>query len=233
MAQSYVHLTGTDRMLMPVDLVYYQAARDANVHCEGDCTAQVLFSIPTDEPRGLIYTSTYPQVDLVPLDPSIPFMPNMPADYVPTLTKIAADALLAFVDDVKQQTGEQIYVAHTYRPFYPYDPLAAGTSQHQTGLAVDLYHGPDLNSVEDIPGELDIANQHGWVRAFDFETPHYFFLDGVGKGYTMALLARGVRINANQYAVTNALIAAYQTLTGNIPSSIQAQLDAPDASPTP
>ncbi len=225
-AASYVALTGTDRLTLPVELVYYQAARDANLHCEGDCTAQVIFSIPTDQPRGLIYTSAYPQIDLVPLDPAIKVMPNMSPDYVPMLSRCAAEALLDFVTYVKETTGEDIYVAHTYRIFWPYDPLAAGTSQHQTGLAVDLYHGPQVRSINEIPGVLEAANQFGWVRSFDFEDPHFLYLDAVGRGYTMALVRRGVQMNGNQYAVTNALIAAYQTLTNTIPPQIRAQLDA-------
>lgn len=231
-AASYVALTGTDRLTLPVDLVYYQAARDAGLHCEGDCTAQVLFSIPTDQPRGLIYTSAYPQIDLVPLDAAIKVMPNMSPDYVPMLTRSAAEALLAFVTYVKETTGEDVYVAHTYRIFWPYDPLAAGTSQHQTGLAVDLYHGPHVRSITEIPGVMEIANQFGWVRSFDFEDPHFLYLDGVGKGYTMALIRRGVQLNGNQYAVTNALIAAYQTLTETIPPQVLAQLDA-ETTPIP
>lgn len=225
-AQSYVAFTGTDRLKFPVELVYYLAARDAGLRCVGDCTAQVLASIPTDEPRGIIYRSTYPQLDFVPLDPAIKVMPNMREDYVPILARPAAEALLAFVTYVKETTGEDIYVAHTYRIFWPADPLAAGTSQHQTGLAADLYHGPKVRSITEIPGVMETANQFGWVRSFDFEDPHFLYLDAVGKGYTMALVNRGVRMNGNQYAVTNALIAAYQTLTETIPPEVQAQMQA-------
>ena len=226
-----------NRLIHPVELVYYLACRDIDLRCQGDCTDQVILSLPTDSPRGLLYTSNYTPVDLVPLDPAVPHAPSMDADYVPMLNAAAAEALRQFVLAVKEETGEQIYVMHTYRPYSPYDPLGAGASQHQTGLAADLYISHDgghtLRSVMEIENIYALANRFGWVRAFDFEDPHFLYLDGPAPGLTMALIQRGVRLNANQYAVTNALIAAFQTLTDTIPEEIRAQMALPEPTPTP
>jgi hypothetical protein len=228
MAQIEAAMLYTRRLELPVPLVYYQVAQDIGVRCVGDCTRQVLLSLPTDSSRELLYTPDFPKIDLEPVDPSVPTVPNMSRTYRPHLVAEAADALYKFIKYVKYETGEQIYVAHTWRPYYGSNDLGAGASQHQTGLAADIYllnpSGESLRRIDELEGVLAMANRFGWIQAFDFEAPHFLFLDGPAPGLTQALIARGIDPNRSAYHTTNALIAVCQTLTDTIPPEIEAQL---------
>jgi len=225
-------LVSTRRLDFAVPLVYYQAVQDTGVQCIGDCTEQVIWSLPTDSPRDLTYTPRYPKLELIPLDPTIPTVPQMPEAYVPHLAAPAADSLYKFIKYVRYTTGEQIYVAHTWRPYYSADALGAGASQHQSGLSADLYLLSDsggIRRIDELEGIYDMAARYGWIQAFNFEAPHFFYLDAPAPGLTLALRARGVDPTRNVYHTTNALIATYQTLTGTIPPEIQDQLAAESA----
>lgn len=222
-------LVSTRRLDFAVPLVYYQAVQDTGVRCVGDCTEQVIWSLPTDSSRELVYTPRYPKLELIPLDPTIPTLPQMPEAYVPHLAAPAADALFKFIKYVKYTTGEQIYVAHTWRPYYSADALGAGASQHQTGLSADIYLLSDTGGVrriDELENLGEIAARYGWIQTFNFEAPHFFYLDAAAPGLTLALRAHEMDPNRNVYHSVNAQIAVYQTLTGTIPPEIQAQLAA-------
>jgi len=222
-------MVSTRRLDFAVPLVYYQAVQDTGVRCIGDCTEQVIWSLPTDSSRDLVYTPRYPKLELIPLDPTIPTVPQMPEAYVPHLAAPAADSLYKLIKYVKYTTGEQIYVAHTWRPYYSADALGAGASQHQSGLSADIYLIGDTGGVrriDELEGIHDIAARYGWIQSFNFEAPHFFYLDAAAPGLTLALRARGIDPARNVYHSVNAQIATYQTLTGTIPPEIQDQLAA-------
>lgn len=104
----------------------------------------------------------------------------------------ALPALQGFIEEAKKM-GYTVGVAYGYRSYELQDLLhqnnpngaaIAGTSQHQSGLAVDLYvldsGSTDWSTMRGIPAELiPIAESYGLVRPLEWDTAHFVVLDAI------------------------------------------------------
>lgn len=108
------------------------------------------------------------------------------------ISEKAFPALKSFLDACSQAGYPNLMLAHTYRSYeeqkgiHSQNPNGAaleGKSQHQTGMAFDLYLLNSDGSLAPINQEIiNIAKKHGIVHPLPRDTPHFFVLEALNQG---------------------------------------------------
>lgn len=117
--------------------------------------------------------------------------------------------------------GYTLVVAYGYRSYEtqaelhainPIGAAPAGRSQHQTGIAFDIFwiENGDWNNVKGVPRELmDLAPQYGIVHPLPWDTPHFVVLDAVYPGATRDMIGKGIDPSQSNAYVNDLLESVY------------------------
>ncbi|MDP3994877.1 MAG: D-alanyl-D-alanine carboxypeptidase family protein [bacterium] len=115
-------------------------------------------------------------------------IPNVISQSGIQVNNSAAEALGNYGQYIKNQ-GYTLYITSGYRSYSeqtelhqgnPNGAAPPGESQHQTGLAVDLYLVNDQGKLSAIPGNLiSAAPQFGMAHPLGWDRPHFFVLSGI------------------------------------------------------
>ncbi len=189
---------------------------------EGDCTALLMRSIPTDWIfSGIRYTRKYePRWEMVLTD-SIGIKRVGFKQFADETLAIDAAAALLSLQLAAAEEGVEFFMASGFRSheeqarWYESNPTGAGgvgRSEHITGLAVDLYKDrwAEISLTQDFQ---KMANRFGFVSSLNwvYDPPHYFYLDGVWPGLTQALIDAGLDPN-DVYNCVQARLAVFRLL---------------------
>ncbi|HET7099018.1 MAG TPA: D-alanyl-D-alanine carboxypeptidase family protein [Patescibacteria group bacterium] len=105
------------------------------------------------------------------------------------LNQNAADALAKFAKYAQSQ-GYTLYIADGYRSYdeqaqlhneNPTGSATPGNSEHQTGLAMDIYYVNASGEIKVLPGRIIAkAPDFGIIHPVADDPPHFFVIDGLG-----------------------------------------------------
>lgn len=136
------------------------------------------------------------------------------------ISERALPYFVSFIEECQKKGYNNIFIGDTYRSYdsqrkvhesNPKGSAQAGHSQHQSGLAFDMYLlNPDgtLGPInQDI---IDIASRHGIVHPLSWDTPHFLVIDAIEDG-----LIDSLKQTNDPNAISNELIMAQLNLSHN------------------
>ena len=152
---------------------------------------------------------------------SASFVPNVISQPGVQIYSGAAEALSKYGQYLESQ-GYTLYITSGYRSYGEQAELheensngaaPPGESQHQTGLAVDLYLVDDQGNLSEIPNNLiSAAPQFGIAHPLAWDRPHFFVLSAVlGNPNSWKNTFNPVATTSDDYvAINNAIIIMQQ-----------------------
>ena len=225
--------TSQNPLMTKLENIYYQLVGN---HVD---PSVLPYTIPTYEDGGIIYTDQYDPLTSDPDhmvhvgDLDISYLEL--ADGTEPYLHVEAAGKLAQLVKIAESQGYNIVVAQAYRSYEQQQAMytgevgvaGGGRSQHQSGMAVDLYVQLPNGELGGFPSELlDEAVELGFVRPISWDTPHFFYVDYIRPGLAqdvmsnpeIADLASNPDVCPNGYydIVVNLQIAAYQTATNGV-----------------
>lgn len=106
--------------------------------------------------------------------------------------------------EVAESQGYDLKIAYGYRSYdeqkeihdsNPSGSAEPGYSQHQTGLAIDIFYIKD-GTIQSLPiWVIDDARNYGIVHPFPGDPPHFYALDALYPGLTTVMLNNGIDPN--------------------------------------
>lgn len=201
-----------------------KAVEGLGIRADGDITDLLIRVIPVDSELGLRFSESYvPPFEMVRVkNTGILTFAYMDSE---TLIDVqTAHAIIALQNEAFA-LGYPVFLAYAYRSrelqrelhegsmdeYGNSGAAAPGSTEHHTGMAVDLYTS-ETNKWEPDEGFLALANKYGLVNSIrPGDNPHFFYLDGVWPGLTKALLDAGIDPNNRRNSV-DARITVFQIL---------------------
>jgi len=121
-----------------------------------------------------------------------------------------------FAQDLYSSTGDKLMIVSAYRSYYeqielnsgyPDQAALPGSSQHQTGYAIDILLVKPDNTVSGFSDRdketLRIAERNGIVHPVAWDSPHFFIADALYRGASQDLLEVG---QDNMFSALNDLL---------------------------